>query len=545
MARATGTVGWMGLATWLAAVPALAAELPLEAPIAAVTVFPDRAEVTRAASLELAAGSHVAVVAGLPAGLIPDSVRVAGSGSGEFRLGSVEIRQVFGAVPAVERERALAAAIEALEDQERALADRAAAERVKLEFVQSIGRHLPERADDEILTGVPDPEVWARSWSALAAGAGEALAAIREIDIQRRGLARELERLRRELGELETGARETVEARIDVEAADPVEARLELVYQVPGAGWRPVYDARLESATGRVVLVQRGEVRQATGEDWREAALTLSTARPGASTRLPELEPWFVRIQEPRPPAPAAAPSASYRGGKGLLESQATDSAAAPERAALASSEFAAEYRIRVPATVTADGTPRSFAIAERALAAELAARTTPRLLPDAHLYGRVTHPGPEPLLAGPVGIFRDGAFVGRTELATVRPGESFDLAFGVDDRIAVDYRLETGGRSSEGIFNKRRRLERRYRIAITNHHAEPITIEVVDQIPVAQDERIEVELLADSTPPTARDPEGRRGVLEWREVYAPGESKIIALAYAVTLPEGLELAGF
>jgi uncharacterized protein (TIGR02231 family) len=544
MMMRAAVVGGMALAVWLAGA-VVAAELPLETRIAAVTVFPDRAEVTRTGHLALEAGSHVALIAGLPAGLIPDSVRVAATGSEAFRLGSVETRTVFGAAPAVARERELAARIEALEDQARALADRIAAERLKLDFVRSIGRNLPERANDELLAGAPDPAVWQRSWEVLAAGAGEALAAIRAAEIEQRSLERELERLRRERAELETGATETVEARLDLEAPTPLGTEIRLTYQVQGASWRPLYEARLETAGGRLLLVQRGEVRQATGEDWPEVALTLATARPGTSAPLAELEPWFVAIEEPRP-LPAAPPLASYRGGKGLAEQQQADTAAArPVTAEIVSSEFAAEYRIPLPASVTADNAARSFTIAERELVADLAVQTTPRRSTDAWLYGRVTHPGPEPLLPGSVAVFRDGAFVGRSELAPVRPGESFDLAFGVDDKVAVDYRLETGGRSSEGLFNKRRRLERRYRTEVTNHHAGPIRITVKDQIPVPQDERIEVELLADSTPPTARDRDGRRGVLEWEALYAPGEGRVIALAYTVSLPEGLELAGF
>ena len=42
--------------------------------------------------------------------------------------------------------------------------------------------------------------------------------------------------------------------------------------------------------------MQIGEVRQRTGEDWSNVRLTLSTARPSVSARLPELDPWFIEF---------------------------------------------------------------------------------------------------------------------------------------------------------------------------------------------------------------------------------------------------------
>ena len=60
---------------------------PLEAPIAAVTVYTDRARVTRRGTVHLAPGEHTLTVAGLPPTLDPDSVRAGGHGAGVRLLG--------------------------------------------------------------------------------------------------------------------------------------------------------------------------------------------------------------------------------------------------------------------------------------------------------------------------------------------------------------------------------------------------------------------------------------------------------------------------
>ena len=54
----------------------------LNAPITAVTVYTDRARVTRSAEIELSAGETVLLLSGLPAKMDKDSVRVSGKGAG-------------------------------------------------------------------------------------------------------------------------------------------------------------------------------------------------------------------------------------------------------------------------------------------------------------------------------------------------------------------------------------------------------------------------------------------------------------------------------
>lgn len=539
LARSTALAGLLLVS------PALADELVLPSRIVEVTVFPDRAEIARDIDASLTPGSHSLRIAGLPAGLLADSVRVEARAEGGLMVGAVETRPQFSAELASPAEREIMAAIDALELKQRELNDRAAAARVQLDFVGSIGKALPERAGDEIARGLPDPEVWRKSWSALAAGADEALAAIRGFDSERVQVEQQLQARREELARVQTGERATVEAVIGLEAAAATRAVVRLRYQVPGAGWRPLYEARLDSAAGETQLVQRGAVQQATGEAWTDVALTLSTARPSAATELPPLEPWFVDVlQRPRPAADAlqsmrAAPKSTAE------FAEAAAAPAPPVMAETVTAEFAAEYRVPGRVTVTPDSAPKSFTLSQRPLPVQLSVRATPRLAPDPYLYGEAVFPGPEPLLPGQLSVFRDGMFIGRGSLPLTAPGDRLALPFGVDDKVRVAYRLETGGRSTEGIFNKSRRIERRYRIEVTNRHEVAIPITVTDQIPVPQDERITVELLNDTTPPTRRDPDGRRGVVEWTDTFGPGETRVIQFGFAVSAPQDLRLSGF
>ncbi|NVB37462.1 mucoidy inhibitor MuiA family protein [Pseudenhygromyxa sp. WMMC2535] len=76
---------------------------------------------------------------------------------------------------------------------------------------------------------------------------------------------------------------------------------VELSYFVPGARWAPAYAIRLDRSMRSASLELRAMVGQATGEDWRDVALTLSTATPQQWTELPELKAVKIGRRQPPP----------------------------------------------------------------------------------------------------------------------------------------------------------------------------------------------------------------------------------------------------
>ncbi|MFO7564731.1 MAG: DUF4139 domain-containing protein [Enhygromyxa sp.] len=77
--------------------------------------------------------------------------------------------------------------------------------------------------------------------------------------------------------------------------------RIKLHYFVPGARWAPAYTLRLDRSMRRASLELRAMVGQASGEDWRDVALTLSTALPQQWTELPKLESQRIGRRQPPP----------------------------------------------------------------------------------------------------------------------------------------------------------------------------------------------------------------------------------------------------
>lgn len=509
------------------------AEEGVAAPVAAAVVYPSGAEVLRRAEVELAAGVQRLVLDGLPEHLDPASLRLRLRPGGGADILGFSLRKVPEADPTGRRERELVAVIEELEERIRREEDRAQAARLQLRFLERLGEMAAKAADRDLWQGRPDPDSWRRSWEALGTGAIETLELLRASEARKRRLERELEARRRELEAVRTGMRGRTRLVVEIEAEEPGPVALEVRHFVPDAGWEPVYEVELRTRKGEVVVDRRARVWQRTGEDWRGVELRLASVRPRAVLAPPELEPWYVDVREPE---------AGVGEGKmgAALAPPAPDIAILGPIDSFPAASFSAAERVDLPA----DGSARILRLARRRFDAEVVVEVAPKQDPVAYVTARFVYADDTPLLPGPARLVRDGAYVGESRLGPTPPGAELRLGFGADERIDVEHRFDLERKSEEGLFDGYRRIERRWLTRIRNGYRSPMTIVLYDRMPVPQDERVAVELLADSTPPTARDVGERRGVLAWRYRYEPGEEKRIRFGFAVTFPRELELEG-
>ncbi|MGW0503019.1 DUF4139 domain-containing protein [Micromonospora sp. NPDC003241] len=517
----------------------------IDAPVVGVTVYPDRARVTRRGGTRLAAGQHRVRVAPLPLGLRRDSVRVGGRGAAT----------VLGVdVTTWRQARSTDAQVVALEQRRRELTDELAevddADGIEEQRGQFLTR-LAERAGG----------TYARALAAGDAAPGDVAAFTDSVAAQladsrarRRGLTRRGTELREELAAVgrdldalhgkQQPDRLAAEVIVAVEA-DDTDVELELTYLVEGARWQPSYDLRLVDETMTVTWF--GMVSQSTGEDWPECDLRLSTARPAATTGVPDLSPWYLdRLRPPLPrmapdmvagmPAFGAAPAASPARAAPPVPQRMQESVAEVEQGITA-----ATYRPARPVAVPADGSTHRATIAVLDLPARLDHVTAPVRAAEAHLRATIRNTSEHALLAGPAAVFHDADFVASTRLPMWAPGEETEVALGVDDRMRVERKLHRRAETKATLGSTRRR-EVEYRITVDNHTSRPATVEVRDQLPVSRDEAVVVRETAVVPPPVERT---ELGEVTWRLSLAPGESGEIALGFRVDLAKGVELTGW
>jgi uncharacterized protein (TIGR02231 family) len=554
------------IALVLAALPAFAAAATVTADsaIRAVTVYTDRAVVTRTATLDLAAGTHEIVFDKLPAALAEQSLTVSGRGTAQATILDVAARVAHVDFTPNERVKQLEDQLRALAKERRGLDDRA-----KLLELQRKGIDQTETA----LLSPAAKDVHRPSVSEITAALAfvteqraKITAEIAAIDELREALQLRIAAVERQLNELRgAGGRKSFKhVTVRLEAAAAGKLDLAVSYTVPGASWTPSYDVRVNSNEGSIALSYHGLVRQNTGEDWKNIALTLSTARPSAGGAVPKLDPWvidvFVPRPAPQPPVPLPTFGSARDGrartfgavGVGAANSansfQMADSVAmAMEMSATAAtatvetSATSATFKISAASTIPNDNSAQKVPIVATSLSSKFEHLTTPKLVATAFLAARVENATEFPLLAGAMNVFLDGTFVATSALRTVMPGEKFDLALGADEGVAVKHARTRRFAEDTGLTGSGKRVTYEYLLTITNHKKVPVRVVVADHVPVSRHEKIVVKV---TTPPETEQKPTAEGALKWTLDLKPGEKREVPLKFSVSHPGDMQVAG-
>lgn len=513
--------------------------LPAIAAVESVTVFPDRATVTRVFEVEIKAGSGELTRSDLPAGLSRDSLRISATGPKGLRLGAYQLETVRGSERVSERARELETRLEQLRDEMSAIDDDIEAREMQLSLLRSLANGAGQGDGKLSLDG------WSQALETVGSGAEDVLSARRKLQLDRRELEEETKRLQQELADLGQRQRDTLALSLAWESPASGTAEFTVEYTVGGAYWRPVYEWRLDTEADKLQIVQFAEVRQRTGEDWSDAELSLSLSRPSVGGRLPEVTPWWIDVYEPRPEKEEALDRVALTGSR--IQPGEAQFAAAPrakadwDSAELVGNEYTQAYRVPGRASVASDNQPHRFRLDEHAIDVALSARTVPRYQPSAWLYAEGDWKGELALPPGSVTLYQDDTLVGQTRFEGVAPGGELASSFGVDDRITVEYELVRDDRSTEGMLRKSTLLTRVHAISISNGHSRPIELSVIDAMPVSRDERIEVSLTESSTPPDRRKIDDRPGVIAWDRDLQAGEELKLTVGYRLSFPADLE----
>lgn len=532
----------------LSALPALAAaaEIPLPTAVAEVTVHPSSAEVLRRGSLRVPAGSVRLLIEGLPVQLVDETVRLEASGSARARLLGVSVEaqpRAESTSPEVREQERL---VRTLEERDRALQDRIAAANEQKRFLEALRSDAARRQGEAMAGGAVDTRSWARTLDFVGERFAAIAAEIRGAEGERQQLAGELEAARQRLAQIRSlGNRAAKRVVVDLEVERAGTLEVELAYLAQGAGWQPSWNARLDPAAGRLELGLEARVHQRTGEDWKGVRLSVSTAEPERHVELPELQPLYLhRAPPPGVPAPrrealqksAAAPSVA-------AEDRAGEAALVPEVATVDAGLVATRFTASRPATIPSTGEGRQTFLASWSFAATLGRLAAPSREPRAFLTAKAKNETDVPLIGGPLDLFVDGSFVGRTHLEPLGPGEEIELAFGPDPRISVERTVLERRREESGLLSKRETWRYRIRTTVENRWREAVEVDLLDRFPVSREESIEVEIL-DGTSKGGEEEPNLPGVRRWKLALKPGEKRAVELRYTVSFPRGMRVVG-
>ena len=351
---------------------------------------------------------------------------------------------------------------------------------------------------------------------------------------------------------------------------------VQLSYLVNGANWSPQYNLKAEPDNKRVRTEYNAVVHQASGEDWTNASLALSTAVPALVASPPELDPMKISLisaktkyrgrmvesdeiqlsvtqQEGMPGMPQRlAESWSYGDqtehfgklvqsrrsniSKGIKAQQKLNTIAISNQMI----EFEADKRMvkrlqeKAVAIRRTEGVSVMYAlggkltlpsksdqqlvtIASLDAPAEFVFVAAPLLTDYVYLQAEITNDSNTILLPGLANMFRNDQFVGKADMKLATIGQTFTIGFGVDSQIQVTREFKDKKTDS---FLGNRIDENYYRLAIDNYYDKPIALRLIERLPWTENEELAIELTSNSHP-LSSDAEYLRtekdkGILRW-----------------------------
>jgi uncharacterized protein (TIGR02231 family) len=533
--------------------------------ITKVTVYSDRALVTRGATVAVTTKPAVHRFRQLPGWVDEGSIRAATSAG---KILDVSVQRDFLAHASDQGFRRAEKAHRALERRMQALDDELAILDAQREHVGSIKVFSLEKLETDAAAHDIDISSYGQVIDFVSDRLRSTAKARRGLKEKREELAPKVAASKRKLEELKrltTLEQTTVAVTLIGKTAG--KADLALTYATPGATWEPVHEIRARSDhPGSIALTSYAVVTQTTGEDWRHAKLSFSTQSSSDAEQIPELE--MLALGKPVETSRSISRTTTFSQARQKYEeqnrhwnqlNQAPSKTQAEIRRFEKSYATNLEYFEQVQSRTVQlfhglqrRGTTAHFVALEPGLArsdgvpvrlpiggATLPAKEKIIAAPEQSLNAAVTlgmENNTQPLLPGRVSRYFDGAFLGLTDTDFVAPGEHFSLFFRVADQVKLTRKLDR--KKSSLTRGSKNRMQLSFLTTVKNLSKRPVSLALAERVPVSENSDIRVthvKIAPSETP-------NNEGIVRFALTLAPGERREIRIGYQVDYPSSLVL---
>ncbi len=324
-------------------------------------------------------------------------------------------------------------------------------------------------------------------------------------------------------------------------------SKLSYTYNVGGVYWQPFYDVKFTKPSEPASFVLKAQLTQQTGEDWNDVKLIFSTEQPNSGRILGNLYPYYLQPQQQH--------ARTYRKQANNVESIAAkvsgvseDAAeyAVPMANATKYSEMTVsqltmlgkEYEVGMKHTIISDGKEKIIALETKSTKADYKHYTIPKIEKAAYISALMPQWEDLELMDASGKIYLENNYINDTYISSSNTEDTLNLSIGQDKRVAVDRKVAKTKPEKTGLLSNTIETIVTITLSIKNNNQTPIDINVVDQIPLSNQENIKI---------TAGDLskaqyDEKTGKLTWDFSLKALEQKTITFNYTVRQPKGVNL---
>lgn len=327
---------------------------------------------------------------------------------------------------------------------------------------------------------------------------------------------------------------------LEILAENEMNLNLGVSYIVSNAGWIPSYDLRALSTKKPLEIIYKGKIYQKTGQDWNNIKLFVSTYRPSYNQNRPILSPLYVAeytaynnedakvgyMQKAK-----AEISNSYQ-----MRAEVASISQIPV-ATVSDNQMNILYELNYNQTIVSQEKEQYVILDKKNVEANFKYHTVPKLNNQVFLMAFVKNWQNLNLISGEANIYFEDNYIGKTNITSNYVKDEFPISLGVDERIVVK-RIKLEDKTAQKSFNSNKWETESYEISIRNNTKENIELEVLDQIPLSENQKITVKTLniGDGSY------DDKTGSILWNRKINSGAAEKINFSYEVKYPKEMQI---
>jgi uncharacterized protein (TIGR02231 family) len=194
-------------------------------------------------------------------------------------------------------------------------------------------------------------------------------------------------------------------------------------------------------------------------------------------------------------------------------------------------------YEVPKKYTIMDGESEKTVTLQTRQIEAERRYISIPRFSEKVYLIAELDKSLASELISGQVSVFFNGGYTGKTYLNMGGTDDKISVTVTADDRLKVKRRLIRDFAEDKFLSSD---IEKyfAYEFTLENNKNQPVEIELIDMLPIAQSENVEVEFKEGS----GSTPDERTGKITWDIKLDPLASKKVNYVYTLRYPSSMNL---
>lgn len=353
---------------------------------------------------------------------------------------------------------------------------------------------------------------------------------------EQKKIQKEIDRINKQLVELNSKFNQPQnEVVVTVSAKSNVNAEFTLSYLINDAGWQPIYDVRVNDLKNPAALSYKANVNQNSGLDWNDINIILSTRNPVQNNNKPELYPWLIDFIRPVLFKGKAESLRNIAATPVVMESVVQDVAAGAmaDYMDVNETQLSIEFVPSIKYSIPSDNKPHAVALQDYTIPAKYEYYAAPKLDNNAFLVAYLTNWNDYNLMPGQVNIYYEGSYVGKSFLNPQISKDTLAISLGRDQGIVIDKKQLKDFTEDKFLSSD---IERTFAfdIVVKNNKNIPVKLLMEDQLPIPQNEDIEINLIDSSGGIYTKDD----GKVKWNIDLDTSKSVTKKFVYSVRYPK-------